>query len=253
MLFINYIGHNPDMFSVAIDFSPLRLTSHSVFKAMYDHLELALQVLEEGGFSEEADTLTAQAARKFSASKKVWIARINHVMLHATSPASSHASGRSSSRQQLIETVLETALKSLPARKHVAFISRSAVAAYKVGDIERGRALFEGLMRHHPKRLDLWVLYADQEVGMCRALCRGLCSGLCRALCRRRASGRHGELDGHLVNSALLGVLFALLQIWIKNEFGEGFGSEPLLLDPVLILLYFMLRARCLVVSRAAS
>lgn len=29
---------------------------------------------------------------------------------------------------------------------------------------ERGRSLFEGVLRNYPKRLDLWSVYLDQEV-----------------------------------------------------------------------------------------
>lgn len=30
---------------------------------------------------------------------------------------------------------------------------------------ERGRSLFEGVLRNYPRRLDLWSVYLDQEVG----------------------------------------------------------------------------------------
>ncbi len=29
---------------------------------------------------------------------------------------------------------------------------------------ERGRSLFEGVLRNYPKRLDLWSVYLDQEI-----------------------------------------------------------------------------------------
>ena len=31
---------------------------------------------------------------------------------------------------------------------------------------ERGRSIFEGVLRNYPKRLDLWSVYLDQEVGL---------------------------------------------------------------------------------------
>lgn len=29
---------------------------------------------------------------------------------------------------------------------------------------ERGRSMFEGVLRNYPKRLDLWSVYLDQEI-----------------------------------------------------------------------------------------
>lgn len=31
---------------------------------------------------------------------------------------------------------------------------------------ERGRSIFEGVLRNYPKRLDLWSVYLDQEVAL---------------------------------------------------------------------------------------
>lgn len=33
---------------------------------------------------------------------------------------------------------------------------------FKHGSPERGRAIFEGIVRNYPKRLDLWSVYLDQ-------------------------------------------------------------------------------------------
>jgi rRNA biogenesis protein RRP5 len=59
---------------------------------------------------------------------------------------------------------LERALQALDAREHVAAISGAALLEFKVGDAERGRSLFEGVLRSYPRRLDLWSVYLDQEV-----------------------------------------------------------------------------------------
>jgi rRNA biogenesis protein RRP5 len=42
-------------------------------------------------------------------------------------------------------------------------ISRFAQLEYKLGDAERGRTLFEGIIDSHPKRWDLWSVYMDME------------------------------------------------------------------------------------------
>lgn len=34
---------------------------------------------------------------------------------------------------------------------------------YKLGDPERGRTIFEGIVDSHPKRFDLWLVYIDHE------------------------------------------------------------------------------------------
>ncbi|MEW5309983.1 MAG: hypothetical protein WDW38_001820 [Sanguina aurantia] len=52
----------------------------------------------------------------------------------------------------------------LPQRKHVKVISKTALLEFKVGSAERGRGIFEGLLRNYPKRIDLWSVYLDQEV-----------------------------------------------------------------------------------------
>jgi rRNA biogenesis protein RRP5 len=36
---------------------------------------------------------------------------------------------------------------------------------YKLGDPERGRTIFEGIVDTHRKRLDQWNIYIDMEAG----------------------------------------------------------------------------------------
>lgn len=35
---------------------------------------------------------------------------------------------------------------------------------FKIGEPERGRTIFEGIVDSYPKRLDLWWIYIDQEI-----------------------------------------------------------------------------------------
>jgi rRNA biogenesis protein RRP5 len=42
-------------------------------------------------------------------------------------------------------------------------ISKFAQLEFKLGDAERGRTIFEGIMDSYPKRLDLWMVYIDME------------------------------------------------------------------------------------------
>lgn len=42
-------------------------------------------------------------------------------------------------------------------------ISRFSQLEYKLGDPERGKTIFEGIVDSHPKRWDLWTVYIDME------------------------------------------------------------------------------------------
>lgn len=44
-------------------------------------------------------------------------------------------------------------------------ISRFAQLEYKLGEAERGKTLFEGIIDSHPKRWDMWSVYMDMEAG----------------------------------------------------------------------------------------
>lgn len=44
-------------------------------------------------------------------------------------------------------------------------ISKFAQLEYKLGDPERGKTIFEGIIDSHPRRWDLWVIYMDMEAG----------------------------------------------------------------------------------------
>ncbi|KAI7838131.1 hypothetical protein COHA_008062 [Chlorella ohadii] len=59
---------------------------------------------------------------------------------------------------------MDRSLQSLPKFEHVRMISQTGLLEFKLGDQERGRSLFEGVLRNYPKRLDLWSVYLDQEV-----------------------------------------------------------------------------------------
>ena len=43
-------------------------------------------------------------------------------------------------------------------------ISKFAQLEFKLGDAERGRTIFEGIMDSYSKRLDLWFVYVDMEI-----------------------------------------------------------------------------------------
>ncbi|KAG5463529.1 MAG: hypothetical protein BJ554DRAFT_6713 [Olpidium bornovanus] len=49
-------------------------------------------------------------------------------------------------------------------KKDIKAILKFAQMEYRLGDIERGRTLFEGMLTTHPKRVDLWNVYLDKEM-----------------------------------------------------------------------------------------
>lgn len=63
-----------------------------------------------------------------------------------------------------IQSVINRALLSLPAKKHIKFISHTAILEFKCGVPDMGRSLFEGILREHPKRTDIWSIYLDQVI-----------------------------------------------------------------------------------------
>ena len=103
-----------------------------------------------------AEALHRTACKDFKQSCKVWL---NHCAFHMRGNQADKA-----------RAVLGEAVTRLPRRKHVKIVSKFAILEFKHGSAERGRTLFEGLVRAHPKRTDLWGLYVAQE----RRLLRGI-------------------------------------------------------------------------------
>ncbi|KAJ1617472.1 hypothetical protein T492DRAFT_605406 [Pavlovales sp. CCMP2436] len=114
------------------------------------HMYLQMAAVHERAADAEAVVKTFEAVcKQFKASKKVWLAKMEWQMRSAE-PAAAKAT-------------LERALQSLPRRKHVPTIVKFAQLEYRLGSVERARTVFDGVMAHHPKRLDLWGIYLDME------------------------------------------------------------------------------------------
>ena len=41
-------------------------------------------------------------------------------------------------------------------------LSQAALIEFHKGSADRGRSIFESILRNYPKRLDLWSVYLDQ-------------------------------------------------------------------------------------------
>ncbi|QRV97232.1 rRNA biogenesis protein RRP5 [Ceratobasidium sp. AG-Ba] len=112
------------------------------------HLRLA-SILEESEKTQKAEEQFARTAKKFSQSSKVWTLFGEHYL----------KAGKLEEARKL----LPRSLLSLPQRKHLKTISTFARMEYKLGDPERGKTIFEGIVESHPKRNDLWSMYIDME------------------------------------------------------------------------------------------
>ncbi|KAI0027317.1 nucleic acid-binding protein [Vararia minispora EC-137] len=114
------------------------------------HLRLAT-IFEQSEKFEMAEEQFKKTAKKFGYSSKVWTLWAEFYM----------------NRGQLEEArkLLPRCLQSLEKRKHLKTISRFAQLEYKLGDPERGKTIFEGIVDSHPKRWDMWSVYMDMEAG----------------------------------------------------------------------------------------
>lgn len=57
---------------------------------------------------------------------------------------------------------MNRALLSLPKHEHIQFLSQVAILEFKNGVPDKGRSIFEKMLREYPKRRDLWSVYLDQ-------------------------------------------------------------------------------------------
>ncbi|CAO1631798.1 unnamed protein product [Sympodiomycopsis kandeliae] len=112
------------------------------------HLRMA-SILEKTEKLDKAIEMWKRTSKKFGNSPEVWVA-FEHFYLR---------NGKADEARAL----LPRSMQSLEKRKHVETISAFGLGEFKLGDVERGRTIFEGLVDSYPKRLDLWWQYIDQE------------------------------------------------------------------------------------------
>ncbi|KAH9065673.1 nucleic acid-binding protein [Lactarius vividus] len=114
------------------------------------HLRLAA-ILEESGKHENAEEQFKRTWKKFGQSSKVWTLFGEHYLKRGD--------------VEQARKLLPRSLQSLEKRKHLKTISKFAQLEYKLGEPERGKTLFEGIVDTHPKRWDIWSIYIDMEAG----------------------------------------------------------------------------------------
>jgi rRNA biogenesis protein RRP5 len=113
-------------------------------------LHLALVgIHERAGQSAAALSACHALCRKFKSSCKAWLRRFA-LHLACAAPDAQRA-------------CLDRAVAALPRRKHSKFLVAAALAEFRGGEPERGRALFEGVLAAQPRRADVWGVYLDAE------------------------------------------------------------------------------------------
>ncbi|KAI3863191.1 hypothetical protein MKW92_044758 [Papaver armeniacum] len=108
-----------------------------------------LGMYERTGQHKLANDLLDQMCKKFKHSCKVWLRRVQNILEQG---------------KDGIQEIIKRALLCIPRHKHIKFISQSAILEFKCGVADRGRSMFEGMLREYPKRTDLWSVYLDQEI-----------------------------------------------------------------------------------------
>lgn len=121
---------------------------------MNDRKKIYLQLIqiyrEAGDKQDLIEEIYKKLCKKYNESLDIWAAYIQFCF---ENPGASAA-----------RTVLQRSLQALPKQMHVNIISKFAIQEYKVGNLESGRTMFEGIVTNYPKRMDIWAVYMDQEV-----------------------------------------------------------------------------------------
>ncbi|KAM0952074.1 putative suppressor of forked, tetratricopeptide-like helical domain superfamily [Dioscorea sansibarensis] len=112
------------------------------------HLAL-LGMYERTAQQKLANELLEKMVKKFKNSCKVWKHYVQCLLKQ---------------QNDGVQSIVNRALLSLPRNKHIKFITQTAILEFKCGLPDRGRSLFEGVLREYPKRTDLWSVYLDQEI-----------------------------------------------------------------------------------------
>ncbi|KAJ1027850.1 hypothetical protein NDA13_003303 [Ustilago tritici] len=108
-----------------------------------------VNILEASNKISEAEEMFTKAKGKYSTSPEFWMEYARFYLR--------------TSQPDLSRALLPRAMQALEKREHTYTITAFAINEFKLGDPERGRTIFEGLVDSYPKRLDLWWQYIDQE------------------------------------------------------------------------------------------
>ena len=132
-------------------------------------LHRALAGIKERAGTTREGTDLARATRKFGTSAKVWLAHIRAAITREAGPGPwrrrrSGSARSASTASEAVKKALDRAVRALPKRKHVKVLVQTALLETREGSRERGRTMFESILRNYPRRTDIWSTYIDQEI-----------------------------------------------------------------------------------------
>lgn len=116
---------------------------------------------------QEVEDVFARALKKLSSAPELWIRFAQYYF----------GRGKATEARELLPRSLKSLPKSKRALPFLAIQVRSVAKAltdvetitkfaqleFKLGEAERGRTIFEGILDSYPKRLDLWNIFVDME------------------------------------------------------------------------------------------
>lgn len=106
------------------------------------------RVLTSCGNLDEAESIHQLMLKSDNKSVDVWIDYIKFLMEHRGEIDKARA-------------LFDKGCKNLPKPDQVLLKSRFAQTEFRLGDVERGKTIFENILSDNPKRTDLWRVYAD--------------------------------------------------------------------------------------------
>ena len=109
---------------------------------VYTHLA---KMYTENGKIAEATKIYETMLRKFKSNKSVWI---EFGMFYYTIK-----------KLELARKLMQRSFDSLAKRDHLDIVSKFAQLEFKLGEVEKGKNLFESLLANQPKRTDIWLIY----------------------------------------------------------------------------------------------
>ena len=128
------------------------LTKALKFHDQYKVLERVASIYEEGQMMEKAEETLKKLVRKFRLEKEVWLKLGAFYFKKCDLKAA--------------RFTLQRSLQSdnLEKKHHVEVTSKFAQMEFKMGDVERGKTVFEKILSNYPQRTDLWSVYVDMLV-----------------------------------------------------------------------------------------